>query len=68
MASKLVKLCERCNTKQAVRGNRYCKECRKIVLDEMKKVGYLKPKPSGRNYRSTEKREDIRETKDGIDL
>jgi hypothetical protein len=38
--------CERCKQEPRVRGERFCKECRKAVLAEMKEAGYFMPAPS----------------------
>lgn len=60
-------LCVRCAAFPKVKGERYCALCRKKVLAEMKASGYLTPLPwMGRN-RGTEYKENIRETKYGID-
>ncbi len=61
------KLCERCNAAPvSAKGNRYCKECRKQVLKELKDTGYLTgvTQPT---YRAPEKRELTHETKFGTD-
>ena len=57
--------CERCNAPKT-KGERFCKECRKVVLKEMKEAGYLTRRPSFSN-RSSEMRENTYETKNGRD-
>lgn len=60
--------CERCNEKPAVKKEKYCKACRKIVLDELYEAGYLTPRVCiGWSNRGPEKREAIRDTKYGTD-
>jgi predicted amidophosphoribosyltransferase len=66
-----MKLCERCDN-PAIKGERFCKECKKQVLSELKSAGYLQNVPlklgnihtSGR---TTEQAENTRETKYGRD-
>jgi hypothetical protein len=36
-----MKLCQRCGEAESLRKERYCKDCRKAVLDELKQTGYL---------------------------
>ncbi len=38
-----MKACKRCNDSEAVAGEKYCKSCRKSVLQELKQAGYLEP-------------------------
>lgn len=62
------RLCERCTAAPARSNERFCKDCRKAILAELKGTGYLTPRAFvGRSYRPPEKREDVRETKRGID-
>lgn len=57
--------CSRCEAK-AVKGERFCKACRKAVLAEMKEAGYLGPNPRiGGGYRAGDAQENTRETKHG---
>lgn len=43
----MIKMCEKCvgkgidNPRRALDGERYCKMCRDVVLDELKSSGYL---------------------------
>ena len=37
----MIRTCERCSTAPRVRGDRYCKACRKVVRKEMWDSGYL---------------------------
>lgn len=60
-----LKKCETCDT-MAIRGQRFCKTCKKHRLTEMKEAGYLTPKPS-QTYRSPDQRENTSETKFGKD-
>jgi hypothetical protein len=39
--------CEKCKINGRIKGERYCKECKKIILNEMKKSGYLTSKAKG---------------------
>ena len=58
--------CERCHLAEAVKGWRFCDECKKAVRDEMKDAGYLKPvQKLGGKYRSKEQREATYDTKFG---
>lgn len=61
------KQCETCPS-PAIRGERFCKLCRKAVLLRLREEGYLTTVPwgSGRG-RTTEQREDVRETRHGLD-
>lgn len=59
------KQCEACD-QQAIKGQRFCKECKKKRLAELKDAGYLTPRPF-QTYRSPEQRENTRETKFGQD-
>lgn len=62
--------CERCLL-PAVESERFCKECRKAFILEMESSGYLQrriawPKDAGK-HRPPDARENVRETKYGID-
>lgn len=66
------KRCERCSN-LSIPKQRFCNECRKQLLLEMKEKGYLTPAPiynkfSGgwNKYRSQDEKENINETKRGI--
>lgn len=58
--------CQRCETANAVAGEKFCRECRKAVVAEMKETGYLKrvPRKSGLG-RDFDTRENTYETKHG---
>ena len=60
------KPCPLCNMRPAYDNNRYCFDCSKYMRLEMKKAGYLTPKPYEK-HRGAEERENIRETKYGRD-
>jgi hypothetical protein len=64
------KRCERC-PELAQPGERFCKECRKAVLEELQAAGYLTPAPyrlgAWSSHRGREAREDERETRRGRD-
>jgi predicted amidophosphoribosyltransferase len=60
-------VCERCQVEPARSGERYCKDCRKHVLQELRDNRYLTPAPrlwSGQG-RSRDHRENVYETKHG---
>jgi hypothetical protein len=61
------KPCELCVKDVAIRGERYCKTCRKIKLAEMKAAGYLTPQQIGHvgQRRTAEMKEVQHETKFG---
>jgi predicted amidophosphoribosyltransferase len=63
-----MKKCERCGS-EAVSNLRYCKDCKKQVLKELRDCGYLEPKPFGHagDKRPPEARENRYETKNGRD-
>ena len=58
--------CQRCMTANAVAGEKFCRECRKAVVAEMKEAGFLKqaPRKSGLG-RDLDSRENTYETKHG---
>jgi hypothetical protein len=64
---KKFKICERCRASQAVSGECFCYDCRKIVREEIEP--YLTKAPPFRgawdSYRSQEQRERTDETKHG---
>jgi hypothetical protein len=39
-----MKTCERC-PEVAIAGERYCRQCRRVLLAEMRRAGYFDPKP-----------------------
>jgi hypothetical protein len=53
--------------KEAVAGERYCRQCKKLVLKEMEQAGYLERRPARSPTRDKEARENTRETKFGVD-
>jgi len=62
------KPCERCRVEPAVKGERFCKACRKQVLSELQEANFLTP--AGHNWgsqRTGEQKENTRETKYGTD-
>jgi predicted amidophosphoribosyltransferase len=60
-----MKPCERCG-QPAKRGEKYCPECRKVILQEMRDSGYLRFIPTkAYKYRSSDSMENTRETKYG---
>lgn len=40
-SAKPKKICKRCESDWAVSGEKYCKDCRKVVLNELDAAGYL---------------------------
>lgn len=60
------RFCQRCASETPVAGEKYCKACRKVVLAELWDAGFFWPIPRPRE-RTGEQRENIRETKRGID-
>jgi hypothetical protein len=61
-----VKTCERCD-RQAEPELRFCRFCVKAVLSELRKANYFTPIPRPRP-RGDDARENVRETKYGIDF
>lgn len=61
-----MKRCENC-TNEAIKKERYCKECKKQVLSKLTEEGYLKPAPRHGNSRSADQKENTRETRKGYD-
>lgn len=61
------KQCERCDAAPRLKKQRYCKDCKALVLRELRDVGYLKPAPFIVNTRSMDAMENTRETAYGID-
>lgn len=62
-------LCERCQMRPKLveKGNRFCSVCKKQVLAELRQSGYLSALPQGSFFRSSDARENTRETKFGHD-
>ena len=61
-----MKQCERCGVEPAKKGERFCKECRKQVLSELKEARYLAPiLPHSGVMRTSEQKENVYETKHG---
>ncbi len=60
--------CERC-TRPPIRGEKFCKDHKEIVMKEMAESGYLQPRPYGftGTKRTYEMRELTHETKNGLD-
>lgn len=58
--------CEKCHMREKVPGERFCRDCRGVLLLEMKRAGYLTTLPRPDN-RSRECWEDERETREGRD-
>lgn len=63
----VVKLCERCGLTAAKKGEKYCTECRTLVMAEMNEGGYLQTSPQGHfgQARPSDARENTHETKHG---
>jgi hypothetical protein len=40
--SKPARTCDSCKTQEAVKGEKYCKPCKKAVLLQLKEAGYLR--------------------------
>ena len=67
IAEVVRRMCEMCQVAEALKQERFCKECRKLKLAELKEGGYLQPVPFMGDSRSGEQRENTRETKLGVD-
>ena len=59
----VIKTCETC-TGKAIKGERFCKQCKAQRLQKMKQDGYLTPKPLS-SFRGSDSRENVNETKHG---
>jgi hypothetical protein len=60
------KTCRRCGLGPVEKHDElYCKDCKKLVLDELRGAGYLTPKPWWRPNRPTDSQENVWETKHG---
>ena len=59
--------CERCKKRECLGKWKYCKECKAIVMKELREEGYLQPKPFGHagDGRTSEMRENTYQTKHG---
>ena len=64
-----MKPCARCGAAAAKSGELYCITCRKAVLADLRKSGYLTPRQIGHpgQGRTGEQRENVAETKFGKD-
>lgn len=61
-------LCQKCKATSPIYNEKYCQRCKKIVIRELDATGYLTPRPKcDRLWRTRDHREDIHETKYGID-
>jgi hypothetical protein len=49
--------CERCNEAQRVLGERFCRDCRKSVLADLQRSGFLEKVPWRTRMRPAEKRQ-----------
>jgi hypothetical protein len=70
IAKEVRRMCEMCTTSEAMLNERFCKDCRKAKLEELKECGYLQraPSPPFRRYlRAREQKENVHETKHGVD-
>jgi hypothetical protein len=67
MAKVSEKICERCSSAPAQKSERFCKACRKKVIQELKDAGYLKNAPVGHvgQNRGNDQRENRQETSAG---
>lgn len=63
------RVCEKCHADWAITGEKFCKPCRKIELDDMKNSGYIVTSPIRHvgASRTNEQKEDTRSTKYGRD-
>lgn len=60
--------CEMCEIAERIPKERFCKKCKKIFLAKLKAEGYLQSTATcGRHIRPAEQRENIQETKYGVD-
>ena len=59
--------CDGCEHGMALVGLRYCNRCRSRIIDRMEREGYLEPRVPGHYFRPFGSRENIYETKYGID-
>jgi hypothetical protein len=63
-----MKLCEKCLSPAITNKDRFCKEHKKLVLQEMREANYLETRGFGCHIgatRTTDKRENTNETKHG---
>jgi len=61
-------MCERCAKCLAINTERYCKNCKQEVVEELEDCGYLQPVvPFNIEMRGADAKEDISETKFGLD-
>ena len=59
--------CERCGQPRGVISDRYCQQCGKVVLRELRSSGFLEKVPGKPAYRDPSKKENTFETKFGVD-
>lgn len=59
----ITQMCERCDALPRVKGERFCKACKKIVKQELTDAGYLQQYYRGSGGRGVGSSEDRRETK-----
>lgn len=59
--------CERCRESETIAGNKFCKECKKEVIQEMRESGYLQRTSIRRTWKPSEMKENTMETKYGVD-
>lgn len=67
MSDQPAKLCERCCVVSPNKGERFCKDCRKHVLQELYDSGAIRPVAGPTRLRTREQMENTRETKYGKD-
>jgi len=44
-------ICEKCRENPKIKGERFCKVCKAVMLDDMKKSGYLNMRDTGRSLK-----------------
>lgn len=60
--------CEMCEIAERIPKQRFCKKCKKIFLANLKEEGHLQSTTTcGRYIRTVEQRENIQDTKYGVD-
>lgn len=63
----MTNVCERCGQLPRQRGERFCSPCRKELFKRMCESGYLTPLPWEGRPRGTGQREDVQETRQGLE-
>ena len=53
IAEEIRRMCETCRTVEAMLNERYCKECKKAKLEELKESGYLQSAPPPPYFRGS---------------